>query len=54
MIYVYQKKMNDVWYGAAVQDEQVFATYFSVEEPDLRHILRKATRWYSVSGCRGT
>ena len=41
MIYVYQKKMNDVWYGTAVQNEQVLATCFSVEEPDLRHILRR-------------
>jgi len=29
------------WYGAAVQDDQVFATTFSFEEPDLRHLLRK-------------
>jgi O-6-methylguanine DNA methyltransferase len=41
MIYVYQKKMNDIWYGAAVQDEQVLATCFSVKEPDLRRLLRR-------------
>jgi len=41
MIQVYHTKLNDVWYGAAVQDEQVLATCFSVEEPDLRRLLRK-------------
>jgi methylated-DNA-[protein]-cysteine S-methyltransferase len=41
MIQVYHTKLNGVWYGAAVQDEQVLATWFSVEEPDLRHILRR-------------
>jgi len=41
MIQVYHTKLNDVWYGAAVQDDQVLATCFSVEEPDLRHLLRK-------------
>jgi O-6-methylguanine DNA methyltransferase len=41
MIYVYQKKMNGVWYGAAVQDEQVLATCFSVEEPCLGRLLRR-------------
>jgi len=41
MIQVYHTKLNGVWYGAAVQDEQVLATCFSVEEPDLRRILRR-------------
>jgi O-6-methylguanine DNA methyltransferase len=41
MIQVYHTKLNGVWYGAAVQDEQVLATYFSVEEPDLERILRR-------------
>ena len=40
MIYVYHTKMNDVWYGAAVQGNKVFATYFSVEEPDLNRLLK--------------
>ena len=41
MIQVYHTKLNGVWYGAAVQDEKVFATCFSTEEPDLRCLLRK-------------
>jgi len=36
----YQKRKN-VWYGAAVQDNQVLATDFSFEEPHLRRLLRK-------------
>jgi O-6-methylguanine DNA methyltransferase len=41
MIQVYHTKLNGVWYGAAVQDEQVLVTCFSVEEPDLRRLLRR-------------
>jgi O-6-methylguanine DNA methyltransferase len=41
MIQVYHTKLNDVWYGAAVQNERVVATCFSVEEPDLERILRR-------------
>jgi len=41
MIQVYHTKLNDVWYGAAVQDNQVLATCFSVEEPDLKRLLRR-------------
>jgi len=41
MIYVYSKKMDGVWYGAAVKDDQVIATTFSFEEPDLRRLLRR-------------
>ena len=41
MIQVYHTKLNGVWYGAAVQDDQVLVTCFSVEEPDLRRLLRR-------------
>jgi O-6-methylguanine DNA methyltransferase len=41
MIRVYHTKLNGVWYGAAVQDNQILATCFSVEEPDLERILRR-------------
>jgi len=41
MIQVYHTKLNGVWYGAAVHDNQVLATCFSVEEPDLKRLLRK-------------
>jgi O-6-methylguanine DNA methyltransferase len=41
MIQVYHTKLNGVWYGTAVQNEQVLATCFSVEEQDLRRLLRK-------------
>ena len=44
MIYVYQKKINDIWYGVAIQKNKVLATYFSVKEPDLNYILRKLPR----------
>jgi methylated-DNA-[protein]-cysteine S-methyltransferase len=36
----YQKRKN-IWYGAAVQKEQVLAADFSLEEPDLRQLTRK-------------
>ena len=32
MIYVYNQRVKDVWYGAAVQDREVLATNFSFEE----------------------
>ena len=38
--FCYQKR-NNVWYGVAVQDSQVFATDFSLEQPDLSRIQRK-------------
>jgi methylated-DNA-[protein]-cysteine S-methyltransferase len=41
MIDVYSRKMGGVWYAAAVQDNQVLATTFSFEEPDLRRLLRR-------------
>jgi methylated-DNA-[protein]-cysteine S-methyltransferase len=41
MIYVYHKKMNDVWYSAAIEDNKVMATFFSVKEPDLDRLLRR-------------
>ena len=41
MIQVYHTKLKGVWYGTAVQDDQVLATCFSFEEPDLGSILRK-------------
>jgi O-6-methylguanine DNA methyltransferase len=41
MIHIHHTKLNGVWYGTAVQDEQVLATCFSVEETDLECILRK-------------
>jgi len=44
MIYVYQKKINNIWYGVAIQKNKVLATYFSVKEPELNYILRKLPR----------
>jgi len=41
MIHVYSKKMGGVWYAAAVQDDQILATTFSFEEPDLMRLLRR-------------
>ena len=41
MIYVCYQKMRNVWYGAAVQDNQVIATCFSTKEPDLKRLLRR-------------
>ena len=39
MIFIYRQRMKDVWYGAAVKDDQVLATTFSFEEQDLKHLL---------------
>jgi O-6-methylguanine DNA methyltransferase len=45
MIRVYHTKLGSVWYGAAVQDEQVVATCFSAEEQNLnRRLLSKLPR----------
>jgi methylated-DNA-[protein]-cysteine S-methyltransferase len=41
MINIYQKKINGVWFGAAVQDDKVLATNFSFEEEDLRNLLKR-------------
>jgi len=41
MIQVYHTKRKSVWYGAAVQDEQIVATCFSVKEQDLNRPLSK-------------
>jgi len=41
MIYVCYQKRSKVWYGAAVQDNQVIATCFSTNEPNLKHLLRR-------------
>ena len=40
MIYIYHRKINDVWYAAAVQNDKVFATAFSPKEQEaLCHLL---------------
>jgi len=41
MIQIYNTKLKGVWYGAAVQDNRVLATCFSVEEPDLRRLRQR-------------
>jgi methylated-DNA-[protein]-cysteine S-methyltransferase len=41
MIRVHYTKRGGVWYGAAVEDEQVVATCFSVKEPDLNRLLQR-------------
>ena len=41
MISVGHQKTNNVWFSAAVQDDQVFATCFSTKEPDLNRILQR-------------
>jgi len=41
MIYVGYQKRKNVWYGAAVQDNQVLATCFSTQEPDLKRLLQR-------------
>ena len=41
MIDVCYQKRSNVWYGAAVKYNQVFATDFSLQEPDLRRLRRK-------------
>jgi methylated-DNA-[protein]-cysteine S-methyltransferase len=39
MIYIYHKQMKDVWYSAAVQNDQLLATNFSLKEQDLGRLL---------------
>jgi O-6-methylguanine DNA methyltransferase len=41
VIDVCYQKINNVWYGAAVQDNQVCATDFPLEKPELRRLQRK-------------
>ncbi|MGQ9461275.1 MAG: methylated-DNA--[protein]-cysteine S-methyltransferase [Candidatus Bathyarchaeaceae archaeon] len=42
MISIYHQKINDVWYAAAIENGEVFATAFSPdnEEEALRHLLK--------------
>ena len=39
MITVCYQKRSGVWYGAAAQNNQVLATYFSRKECDLKRLL---------------
>ena len=41
MIFVGHQKINNIWYSAAVQDDQVLATCFSTKEPDFSRILQR-------------
>jgi len=41
MIRVCYQKRKNIWFGAAIQNEQVVAADFSLEEPDLRQLIRK-------------
>jgi methylated-DNA-[protein]-cysteine S-methyltransferase len=41
MIEVCYQKRNNVWYGAAVKHNQLFATDFSLQEPDFGRLHRK-------------
>ena len=41
MIFIYHQKINNVWYAAAVENDEIFATAFSLDEEEvLRHLLR--------------
>lgn len=41
MISIYHQKINDVWYAAAIENDEVFSTAFSLdEEGALRHLLK--------------
>jgi len=42
LISIYHQKINDVWYAAAVEKDEVFTTAFSPdnEEEALRHLLK--------------
>jgi len=42
LISIYHQKINDVWYAAAIENDEVFATAFSPdnEEEALRHLLK--------------
>jgi methylated-DNA-[protein]-cysteine S-methyltransferase len=42
MIYIHHQKINEVWYAAAIENDEVFATAFSLdnEEEALRHLLK--------------
>ncbi len=41
MIRVHYTKRGGVWYGAAVEDDKIVATCFSVKEPDLNRLLQR-------------
>jgi O-6-methylguanine DNA methyltransferase len=41
MITIYHKKMKDVWFGAAVEDDRVVATNYSFGEEDLGRLLNR-------------
>jgi len=41
MIYLYHQEINNMWYAAAIQNDEVFATAFSSKEEEvLRHLLK--------------
>jgi len=41
LIYACYTKKDNVWYGVAIQDNQVVATCFSTQEPDLKLLLQR-------------
>lgn len=43
MIKIYHKKTKGVWFGAAVQENQVLSTYFSTDEPNFLKLKQGLT-----------
>jgi len=41
VIYACYSKIEDVWFGAAIQDNQFVASCFSIDEPNLETLLKK-------------
>jgi O-6-methylguanine DNA methyltransferase len=41
MIYIYYKKVKDVWFGAAMKDDRVIATNYLFGEENLGRLLRR-------------
>ena len=41
LIYACYTKKDKIWYGVALQDNQVVATCFSTQEPDLKRLLER-------------
>ena len=41
MIHIHHQKTKNIWYGAAIKNNQVLAANFSSEEKDLERLLRR-------------
>jgi len=46
MIYIYRQRMGDIWCGAAIEDQNVWATAFAINENEVQKHLLESLPYY--------